>query len=103
MIICRLTCPKCSYESDPFDERYSVHSETHTILCLNQESKSIRIAMLRDDDIPEGVSDDKLIEALVLREGEEALQTRVGKEETIHAVCPRCGHWGLQKTILGIR
>ena len=103
MIICKLMCCSCDYESPPFAEGYSVHSDSHTILCVNRERNTIRIAELKNKDIGEDVESDSQIEAIAVCDDEEVIKTNLGVEEKLGVPCPACGHVGLDKIIVGVQ
>lgn len=103
MFVCRLTCPSCSYESEPFTDGYDVHTDTHTVLCKDRMSKIVRIARLKGSEIPAAASDDFSIESLVRSDNDEVVRTQLGVEEELDAVCPSCGHQTLLKEVMGIR
>ena len=102
MFVCKLKCCNCDYESEHFVEGYSVHCESHTILCVDRTTNRIRIATLANSHIPEGAETDGQIEAIVLCEGEDVLKTTFGQAEQLPVRCPLCNHKGLRKEILGL-
>jgi hypothetical protein len=103
MIVCKLKCGKCDYESAPFVEGYSVHSDSHTVLCKNRGTNTIRIAELKNKEIGEDAETDSQIEAIAVCDDEEVLKTNLGVEERLGVPCPVCGNKGLDKIIVGVQ
>ncbi|QDT31232.1 hypothetical protein Mal48_04640 [Thalassoglobus polymorphus] len=102
MFVCVLTCDSCGYESEPFNEGYSLTSDSYTIIIKNLTTGSARIVKLKDCEIPSAMESDVDIESIVLKDNEEVIRTQFGVGELISANCPNCQSSVLNKNIIGM-